>query len=335
MSRPDARLRVVLIGYGSLASGVLGGLLKARDRCTVAGVLRWPTAQGQGDRHDIGERVFGAQVRDAGIRVFDATRANVRRFERELTEVRADVVLVAAWGEILGPRVLECGPRFVNCHPSMLPRHRGANPYFAAILAGDTYTGVSFHVMDTGVDTGPVLLQERVPILPDDTGGSLRERCARVAGSLVPRLMEMLAPAGVPPAIEQSNLGTASRCARLGNADGALRWSEPASRIRDRVRAVQPWLVPRTLAPTSLGRMRVRVRSASVLGPGSASADTPAGTVLSSRTDSLRVATVEAGVAVELEGAELELAGIRLPTMLSRLALPALVREGTRLVDPL
>src|SRR3989442_14433983 len=95
----------------------------------------------------------------------------------ELEHFRADVIVVAAYGLILPQPVLEL-PRYgaINIHASLLPRWRGATPIQRALLAGDRDTGVSIMQMDTGLDTGPVLMQEKIPILEDDTTGTLHDR---------------------------------------------------------------------------------------------------------------------------------------------------------------
>jgi len=103
----------------------------------------------------------------------------------ELAGLKPDVIIVAAFGQILPESVLEL-PKYgcINVHPSLLPRHRGAAPVAASILAGDSFTGVSIMLMDEGLDTGPVLAQTQIPVMDNDTTGSLTLKLSLIAAHL-------------------------------------------------------------------------------------------------------------------------------------------------------
>src|SRR3977135_3566061 len=122
-----------------------------------------------------------------GIQVVQPVSLREAPSQAELESFRADVIVVAAYGLILPQPVLEL-PRYgaVNIHASLLPRWRGATPVQRALLAGDRETGISIMQMDSGLDTGPVLMQEKIPILEDDTTGTLRDRL-RAAPPAAPR----------------------------------------------------------------------------------------------------------------------------------------------------
>ena len=121
--------------------------------------------------------------------------------QAELRHFRADVIVVAAYGLILPQPVLEL-PRYgaINIHASLLPRWRGATPIQRALLAGDRDTGVSIMQMDAGLDTGPVLMQEKLSILEDDTMGTLHDRLAELGAKLMAQALDEL-EAGVVKAI--------------------------------------------------------------------------------------------------------------------------------------
>lgn len=153
-----------------------------------------------------------------------------------------DVIVVAAYGLILPKSVLEI-PAFgcLNVHASLLPAYRGASPIAAAILNGETETGVSIMLMDEGMDTGPVLAQEREAIRPEDTTESLSQRLAELGASLLVRTLPRWLAGEVSP-IPQSDLpGTPSICRLIKKEDGQINWHKPAVQIERMTRAYTPW----------------------------------------------------------------------------------------------
>jgi methionyl-tRNA formyltransferase len=156
--------------------------------------------------------------------------------------MRPDIAVVAAYGEILRPGVLALAGRgFLNVHGSLLPRWRGAWPVGAAILAGDTETGVSIMRLDEGMDTGPVLARRAEPVRPDDTTATLQDRLAAQGADL---LMEVLPAylAGTLVPVPQDDHG-ATYCHTVRKADGRLDWTRSAVELERLVRAMQPWPV--------------------------------------------------------------------------------------------
>lgn len=157
-----------------------------------------------------------------------------------LTQLRPDAIVVAAFGKILPKTVLSV-PDFgcINIHPSLLPRYRGPSPIQAAILAGDEHTGVTIMLMDTGIDSGPILAQRDVPIDPSDTAGSLTARLA-VSGA---RLLEETLPLWLSRRItpQPQNDQDASYTTPLAKEQGVIDWHLSAVDIWRRVRAYQPW----------------------------------------------------------------------------------------------
>jgi methionyl-tRNA formyltransferase len=147
-----------------------------------------------------------------------------------------DAAVVAAYGLIL-PRVMLDAPRrgCINIHASLLPRWRGAAPIHAAILAGDGETGITIMRMEEGLDTGPMLLAEALPIAPDATVGALHDALAVMGARLVLRAL-----AEDPPAVPQPEDG-ATYAPKLTKADGRLDWTAEAAALERRVRALNPW----------------------------------------------------------------------------------------------
>lgn len=158
----------------------------------------------------------------------------------ELASFKPEVIVVAAYGQILPRIVLEMPEHgCINIHPSLLPKYRGVSPIPAAILAGDEFTGVSVMLLDAGTDTGPVLAQAQVPVSSDDTTGSLTEKLSRIGGAL---LLDVL-PAWVDRTIEPrpQNDREASYSTKLTKEDGEIDWALPALDIWRRIRAFNPW----------------------------------------------------------------------------------------------
>lgn len=153
---------------------------------------------------------------------------------------QADLMVVAAYGLILPQWVLDA-PRLgcLNIHASLLPRWRGAAPIHRAIEAGDRESGVTIMQMDAGLDTGDMLLVERVPIASDDTTGLLHDKLAEVGARLIVQAVE-LAAAGRLTAVRQPQ-DDASYAHKIDKAEAAIDWSQPAEAIARRIRAFDPF----------------------------------------------------------------------------------------------
>ena len=129
------------------------------------------------------------------------------------------------------------GIDFLNCHPSLLPAHRGPNPYSAAIRAGDTTTGVTVHRVDATVDTGPVLLRARMPIGAEETAGELQARLARMGAELIVEALEQL-DALVP---EPQPAAGVSYAAKIDKAEARVDWTRPAEEVDRQIRGLSPF----------------------------------------------------------------------------------------------
>jgi methionyl-tRNA formyltransferase len=173
---------------------------------------------------------------------------------------RPEVLIVVAYGLLL-PREVLILPRFgcVNIHASLLPRWRGAAPIERAILAGDAETGVSIMQMDAGLDTGPLLLQRRLGIRSDHTGGSLRGELAALGAEALLEALSALAAGTLRPAA-QSEAGV-TYAPRIQKAEARIDWTRDALEIERQVRAFNPWPV----AETTLDGEQLRIFAAEVV----------------------------------------------------------------------
>jgi methionyl-tRNA formyltransferase len=159
-----------------------------------------------------------------------------------------------AYGQILPRDVLEI-PKIacLNLHASLLPRWRGAAPIQAAIAAGDHETGITVMYMDEGLDTGDILLQRTIAIRPDDTGGSLHDRLAKVAPDALLESLELLVKGKAPRAAQDNGLATYAP--KLKREDGKIDWSDPADTIERKIRAYNPW--PGAFTELTIGKLKI------------------------------------------------------------------------------
>jgi methionyl-tRNA formyltransferase len=157
-----------------------------------------------------------------------------------LEAARPDVMVVAAYGLILPQWVLDL-PRLgcLNIHASLLPRWRGAAPIHRAIEAGDAETGVTIMQMDAGLDTGDMLLTERLPIAPDDTTATLHDKLAALGARMIVEALELAACGGLRPVPQPA--GGVTYAHKIEKAEAAIDWSLPADAIARRVRAFDPF----------------------------------------------------------------------------------------------
>ena len=209
--------------------------------------------------------------------------------EAAIREAQADAMVVAAYGLILPQWVLDAPARgCLNIHASLLPRWRGAAPIHRAIEAGDAETGVTIMQMDAGLDTGDMLVRERLAIAPEDTTGSLHDKLALLGGRLIVEALELAACGGLS-AEPQPEAGV-TYAHKIDKAEAAIDWTDPAMAIARRVRAFNP-------APGAtgvLGGETVKIWAARVVGGDAAGAASgSAGQVLAVDGTGIRVCTGE------------------------------------------
>ncbi len=187
-----------------------------------------------------------------------------------LRDLHPDLNVVAAYGEILRPHVLEIAPAGnINVHASLLPQYRGASPISAAILAGESESGVTIMLMDAGMDTGPILCQRALPIGSQETTGELTARLAELGAALLVETLPAYLRGEVAP--QPQDAAAASYTRPLHKDDGRIDWRQAAAHIARMIRAYQPW----PSAFTTYQGKRLKLLRASVV----AGTDAPPGTV--------------------------------------------------------
>ncbi|MFW5927077.1 MAG: methionyl-tRNA formyltransferase [Wenzhouxiangella sp.] len=220
---------------------------------------------------------------DAGIEVLQPSSLKSASSRDMLAAFAPDLIVTAAYGLILPAPVLEM-PRHGcwNLHASLLPRWRGASPVNQAILAGDDETGVSLMQMDTGLDTGPVLLKRATAIGPEETAGQLHDRLALIAADLAIDALRRL-EGGTLPEPEIQDERRATHAPLIKRSDARLDWNEPAEVLARMVRGYHPWPV----AHAELEGREVRIHRARAADDGGGRAP---GSVIDGSRDVVRVA---------------------------------------------
>jgi methionyl-tRNA formyltransferase len=174
-----------------------------------------------------------------GLPLMQPARLSPEEKER-LAALHPDVIVVAAFGQILPPAVLDIPPLgCINIHPSLLPRHRGPSPAAAAILAGEELTGVTIMLMERGLDKGPVLAKAPAIISPQDTAGSLTLKLAEAGAELLAETLPRWQGGELVPQPQDEEKATYSKLTAKG--EGEIDWHLAAVSIWRRVRAFQPW----------------------------------------------------------------------------------------------
>lgn len=227
-------MRLAFMGSPDFAVPALQALQEA-GHTIVAVYCQPPRPAGRG--HAIQRCPVHVAADDLGIPV--RTPARLRKDAAEHAAFAAldlDAAVVAAYGLILPEQMLAAPHRgCLNIHASLLPRWRGAAPIQAAVLAGDTETGITIMQMDAGLDTGPMLLRQSVPIGPDTTSAHLHDALAALGARLILRALD---EAPVP---EPQPADGATYAPKLGREDGRLHWTQDAAALARRVRAFDPW----------------------------------------------------------------------------------------------
>ena len=206
---------------------------------SVVGVLTQP------DRpKGRGQQLAASPVKQAalaaGLPIAQPQTLKTEEGRAALVGWKADVLVVVAYGLILPPVALSI-PRLgcLNIHASLLPRWRGAAPIQRAILAGDAETGITIMQMESGLDTGPMLLRRVIPIEPDDTGGSLHDRLARLGANAILQAIDRLSN-GTAVA-EAQPLAGVTYATKLEKAEARIDWTARSVEIERKVRAFNPW----------------------------------------------------------------------------------------------
>jgi methionyl-tRNA formyltransferase len=230
-------MRIVFMGSPRFAVPSLEQLLETGNEITAVYTQPdRPAGRGRG--------MTPSAVKEAalsrGLKVMQPESVRTAEALAELRELKPDIVVICAYGQILPQELLDIPPRqCLNVHFSLLPRHRGASPVAAAILAGDDFSGVTIQLVRKKLDTGPLLATAAVPILPADNTGTLMEKLSIVGAHLLDEALTGWLRGEITPRPQDEKC--ASYFGQVKKEEGEIDWSRPATEIWRRVRAFYPW----------------------------------------------------------------------------------------------
>ncbi|MFQ6016516.1 MAG: methionyl-tRNA formyltransferase [Anaerolineae bacterium] len=228
--------RILFMGTPGFAVPSLEALI---ERYQVVGVVTQPDR-----RVGRGRKLLPSPVKKValghGLDVLQPKTLRRPEVVENLRSLEPEAIVVVAYGQILRPEVLSIPPRgCLNVHASLLPKYRGASPIVAALLAGENETGITIMLMDEGMDSGPILAQRSLAVLPDDTAQSLVEKLARLGADLLVETLPAWLRGEIEPQVQDDSRATYTRLVK--KEDGLVDWSLSAAEIALRSRAYYPW----------------------------------------------------------------------------------------------
>jgi len=233
-------MRIVMMGTGTFAEPTFQALLASGH--AVAGLVTQPDQSPGRQRSSTRQTGEGMAniARTHGIAVFQPETINTPEGVRGIADFQPDLLVVAAYGQILSKDVLAVAREGgINVHASLLPKYRGAAPVAWAIYHGETQTGVTIIKMSVHLDAGDMLVQEAIDIGPEETTGEVEGRLAPLGAQLALKVIDQIA-AGNARGIKQDQ-GQVSKAPKLTKEHGLIDWSRPAFAIVNHIRAMRPW----------------------------------------------------------------------------------------------
>lgn len=230
-------MRIVFMGTPEFSVPSLNALLRSGH--AVVGVVTQPDRP-KGRGQELAASPIKQLALAHKIPILQPLKMKDPAFLESLSAWKPDLIAVTAFGRILPKVVLDLPPKgCINVHASLLPKYRGAGPIQWAIIKGERETGITTMLMDEGMDTGAMLLQERVSIEPDETAGTLSVKLAEIGGRLLITTLEHLEKGSLAPTAQDH--GCATMAPLLKKEDGLLDWTQSAADLANRVRGLTPW----------------------------------------------------------------------------------------------
>ncbi len=230
-------MKVLFMGTPDYAKGALEALIQAGHEITAV-VTQPDKPKGRG--RELVPPPVKVCAQSHGIPVMQPKRIKTPEAVSQLRQYEADIYIVAAFGQILSQEILDIPPRgSINIHASLLPAYRGAAPIQHVILAGEEKTGITIMQMDAGIDTGDILYQKEMAVLPEDTYETLYERLTILGGEAVTEAVSLLEEGKLTPRKQQEEFS--SYASMIDKSMGKIDFGEEAQAIDRRIRAMTPW----------------------------------------------------------------------------------------------
>jgi len=231
-------MRIIFIGTGEIGLPALHALTKAPEHHVLAVVT-------QPDR-PVGRqlKLASSPIKEAAfklhLKIYQPEKIGGATSVAQLKYLKPDLIVVAAYGQILTKEILEL-PKYgcLNIHASLLPKYRGASPIHAAVAAGEKQSGVTIMWMDEGLDTGDILLQEAVPLRRRETAESLHDRLAQLGATALLKAIPLVETGNAPRIKQDKEKATMTK--KLCKEDGHINWDRPQREIEAHIRAMTHW----------------------------------------------------------------------------------------------
>lgn len=231
-------MRILFMGTSEFALPVLKALI-AHQFAIISVVTQPDRPKGRGNR--LSPPPVKVVAMQHNLPVYQPEKVRQWSFISRLKHLAPDVIVVAAFGQLLPQTVLDIPPcGTINLHPSVLPKYRGAAPIQWALINGETETGVTLMLLDAGEDTGDIICMERISIGAEDTAATLTEQLAELGAKQLVRVLSDMREGAPPPAISQ-NHAEATHAPRLTKDTGKIDWRQPATAIHNLVRGTANW----------------------------------------------------------------------------------------------
>lgn len=287
-------MRVVFMGTPDFAVPTLAAIAARSDLAEVAAVVTQPDRpRGRGKKLSPSPVKAWAVTHD--IPVLQPVRARDAAFVTAFRDLKPDVAVVVAFGQILSQEVLDIPVHgCINVHASLLPKYRGAAPIQHAIMAGESVTGITTMQMDAGLDTGDMLLWREVPIHADTTYGTLHDVLMDTGASLLVETLERLAAGTL---VRTPQTGASCYAARITRETVAMDWSKKAQELDAFVRGLNPVPYAQTAldgAVYKIGAMRCSERAASAPAGTIVAADRKAGLIVATGDEDVEITEIQA-----------------------------------------
>ncbi|HPN54467.1 MAG TPA: methionyl-tRNA formyltransferase [Candidatus Moranbacteria bacterium] len=230
------KIPIVFMGTSELSAVVLKALIE--KKYNIVGVFTKPDKK-IGRKQEISEPLVKKIAQEKNIPVFQPEKIDEAAVE-QIKDLKADLIIVAAYGKILSPAVLNI-PGFgcINVHASLLPKYRGPSPIQNALINGEKETGITIMLMDKGIDTGDILAQKTVLIEPGDDNLALLNKLSEVGAEMLLETIPLWIERKIQPQPQDNSKAT--MCQLIERNDGYVNWTDDSEDIHNRYRALAPW----------------------------------------------------------------------------------------------
>lgn len=251
-------MKIVFIGTSEFGIPALRALVRSKEHIAVAVVTQPDRPAGRG------QKMTPSKIKEEALKlrlkIYQPEKIRQKSAIEQIRYHKPDVIVVAAYGQILPKEVLEIPTKAcLNIHASLLPKYRGASPIQAALAKGDSETGVTIMWMDEGLDTGDILLQEKLTIRSHDTAGVLHEKLSELGAKALLKALDLIGK-GKAPRVKQDN-SQAVITKKLEKNDGEIDWNKTKREIFYHIRAMNPWPSAYTWVPDGNERKMLKIFS--------------------------------------------------------------------------